>query len=141
MNSPTSSGRRRFLVFLLVGGFSALINVAARLLLSQVMSFEAAIFVAYVVAMLTAYVLSRIFVFEASGRSVGEELTKFAIVNVVAIVQVWLVTVTLNYHVLPFLGWPYDRELTAHLIGVASPVFTSYLGHKYFSFGRKKNSE
>jgi putative flippase GtrA len=140
MTSPTRSGRRRFIIFLLVGGFSALINVAARLALSQVMSFEVAIIVAYVAAMLTAYILSRIFVFEASGRSVGDELSRFAIVNVVAILQVWLVTVTLNYHILPFLGWPYDHELTAHLIGVASPVFTSYLGHKYFSFGSRKDA-
>lgn len=140
MTTPKTAGGKRFLAFLLVGGFSALINVAARLMLSEIMSFEAAIIVAYIVAMLTAYVLSRLFVFEASGRSVGEELAKFAIVNLVAILQVWLVTVTLNYHVLPFLGWPFDHELTAHLIGVASPVFTSYLGHKYFSFGRKKDS-
>jgi putative flippase GtrA len=130
----------RFLIFLIVGGVSALINVAARLLLSQVMSFEAAIILAYVVAMLMAYILSRLFVFETSGRSVGDELSRFAIVNVVAIVQVWLVTLALNYHVLPWIGWPYNHELTAHLIGVASPVFTSYLGHKYFSFGNRKSA-
>jgi putative flippase GtrA len=137
MSSPA---RRRFLIFLVVGGVAALINVAARFLLSQVMSFEVAIIVAYVVAMLTAYILSRLFVFEASGRSVGDELSRFAVVNVIAIAQVWLVTLALNYHVLPWTGWPYDHELTAHLIGVASPVFTSYLGHKYFSFGSRKDA-
>jgi hypothetical protein len=34
--------------------------------------------------MVTAYVLARAFVFQASGRSVGEEFKRFTIVNVLA---------------------------------------------------------
>lgn len=125
---------KRFLVFLLTGGMAAAVNVAARVVLSNFMPFEAAVIVAYLIAMVTAFALSRRFVFEASGRSVHEELGKFALVNLVAIIQVWLVTMALNYHVLPALGWTFYPELTSHFIGVASPVLTSYFGHKYFSF-------
>lgn len=126
--------RKRFLIFLLTGGFAAGVNVIVRVLLSAFMSYQVAVVVAYLIAMVTAYALSRWFVFEASGRSVGEELSKFAIVNLVAIAQVWLVTMALNYYVLPAIGWTFYPELIAHMIGVASPVFTSYFGHKYFSF-------
>ena len=126
--------KKRFVRFILTGGFAALVNIGARVLLSQVMRFEMAIIVAYLIAMVVAYVLSRILVFEKSGRSVAEELSKFAIVNVVALVQVWLVSVALKYYVLPAIGWTYHAEFVAHFVGVASPVFTSYLGHKYFSF-------
>lgn len=126
--------RKRFLIFLLTGGFAAGVNVVIRVLLSTIMAYQIAVVVAYLIAMVTAYALSRWFVFESSGRSVGEELSKFAVVNLVAIVQVWLVTMALNYYVLPAIGWTFYPELIAHMIGVASPVFTSYFGHKYFSF-------
>lgn len=134
-----SSEQKRFLMFLITGGFAALVNVVARVLLSNIMSFQFAVIVAYLIAMVTAYALSRWFVFEASGRSVTEELGKFAIVNLVAIIQVWLVTMASNYYVLPAIGWTFQRELVAHFIGVASPVFTSYLGHKHFSFRGASN--
>lgn len=132
--------RMRFMKFIITGGFAALVNVGVRILLSLVMSYEMAVVVAYLIAMVTAYILSRLFVFEKSGRSVGEELTKFTLVNVVALVQVWLVTMALNYYVLPWMGWTFYRETVAHLCGVASPVFTSYFGHKYFSFGAKRGA-
>lgn len=132
--TPAHDERKRFLIFLLTGGLAACVNVLVRLLLSNFMSFQVAVVVAYLIAMVTAYALSRRFVFETSGRSVGEELTKFALVNLVAIVQVWLITMALNYYLLPAIGWTFYPELTAHMVGVASPVFTSYFGHKYFSF-------
>lgn len=126
--------RRRFAGFLLAGGLAAVVNVVARVIASEFMRFEIAVIVAYVIAMVTAFALNRAFVFEATGRSITEELTKFAIVNFVAIIQVWGVTMLLHYYILPAIGWTWHPELVSHLIGVASPVFTSYLGHKYFSF-------
>lgn len=132
-----TSEKRRFIVFVLTGGFAAGVNVLARIALSFVMSFQLAVIVAYLIAMVVAYALSRKFVFEPSGRSVSEELSKFAIVNLVAIIQVWLVTMGLRYYILPAIGWTLYPELVSHMIGVASPVLTSYLGHKHFSFRAK----
>ncbi len=132
--------RMRFIRFILTGGFAALVNVGVRIVLSQFMNFHAAVIIAYLIAMITAYALSRIFVFEKSGRSIAEELSKFAIVNLVAIAQVWLVTMVLNYYILPAIGWTLYPKIVAHFIGVASPVFTSYFGHKYFSFKENKST-
>ena len=126
--------QKRFASFVLVGGFAALVNILARIVASNFMNFQIAVVLAYLIGMVTAFTLSRLYVFDRTGRSVREELTKFTIVNMVALGQVWAVTMLLNYYVLPAIGWTFHPELFAHVAGVASPVFTSYLGHKHFSF-------
>lgn len=124
--------------FLVTGGIAAGANVASRWLFNLVMAFEAAVVVAYLVGMTTAYVLSRIFVFKTSGRSVGDEFLRFAIVNVVALVQVWLVSVGLARYGFPAIGFTWHADDIAHMIGVVIPVVTSYLGHRHFSFAARQ---
>lgn len=128
--------RSPFLRFLASGGIAAGVNVLARILFSQVMAYEIAVVLAYLVGMLTAYVLMRLFVFEASGRGAGSELWRFAVVNAVALVQVWLVSVGLARWLFPAVGYSFHADTVAHVIGVLSPVLTSYLGHKRYSFGK-----
>lgn len=125
-----------FLRFLASGGIAAGINILARILFSQVMAYEIAVVLAYLAGMFTAYVLMRLFVFEASGRGTGSELWRFAIVNAVALVQVWLVSVGLARWLFPAVGYTFHADTVAHVIGVLSPVLTSYLGHKRYSFGK-----
>ena len=50
---------------------------------------------AYLVGMTIAYLLNRLFVFERSGRAVADEYVRFGIVNLVALAQVWIVSVGL----------------------------------------------
>lgn len=129
---------RQFSTFVLVGGIAALANWSSRIGLSAAgLQLTAAIVVAYMIGMTTAYVLSKLFVFENSGRKVHEEAFRFVLVNLVAIVQVWVVTVCLHLWGLPAIGWHWQPEAVAHAIGVASPIVTSYFGHQYFTFNRK----
>lgn len=128
---------RQFAQFILAGGVAAAANWLSRIALSQAMPLEAAVVVAYLIGMATAYALTRRFVFAASGRTVGDETLRFAAVNAVALVQVWLVTIGLARFVLPPIGWDWHAEAVAHAFGVASPVVTSYFGHRYFTFARK----
>jgi putative flippase GtrA len=131
----TGSGeRRRFVLFLLAGGIAAAVNIASRIALSHVMPYEIAIVVAYLCGMTTAYLLNKFFVFESSGRGAASEYTRFALVNLAAIAQVWIVSVGLARLIFPAIGFFWHAETVAHVIGVAVPVFTSYLGHKHFSF-------
>lgn len=129
---------REFTLFVLMSGFAALINVLARILFSKLTVYEWAVFLAYLVGMLTAYLLSRRFVFETSGQSVKREMTGFIFINVIAVVQVWGVSVALYNWLFPVIGWTFEPALLAHICGVISPIFTSYYGHKYISF-RKRN--
>jgi putative flippase GtrA len=76
------SGQFLLLRFLSTGGLAAVVNLLSRYELNRILSFEIAVFLAYLVGMLTAYVLARRFVFQASGRSIVSELKRSAIVNV-----------------------------------------------------------
>lgn len=127
-----------FIKFLITSGIAAGVNVIARLGFSQFMSYEAAIIPAYGVGMLSAYILARAYVFEASGQSVQREMSGFVFVNLIGLLVVWGVSVSLYRYILPAIGWTYKPDLVAHMIGVASPAITSYFGHKYISFGKKK---
>lgn len=125
--------------FLVTGGIAAGANVLSRWLFNFVMPFEWAVVVAYLVGMTTAYVLAKLFVFEASGRSARDEFFRFALVNVVALVQVWLVSVGLARYLFPAIGFTWHADDIAHLIGVVIPAVTSYLGHRHFSFAARRD--
>lgn len=131
---------RRFGSFVLVGGFAALVNWLSRIAFSSMgLGYTLAIVCAYVIGMATAYVLNKRFVFEASGRTAQSEVWRFVLVNVVALAQVWAVSVVFERWLLPAMGWDWRPEEVAHAIGVISPVLTSYLGHRYFTF--RKNAD
>jgi putative flippase GtrA len=124
----------RFSLFILVGGLAALVNLGARVLLTLAMRYEAAVTVAYLFGMTVAYVLNKRYVFPKSGRAAHREYVRFAIVNGMAFVQVFVVSVVLARWAFPLLGFTFYPETVAHIIGVGSPVVTSFLGHKYYSF-------
>lgn len=127
---------KEFVAFVITGGFAAGVNWISGMILHQFMALEIAVVIAYIIGMITAYTLSRIFVFEKSGRSVWDEFIRFTLVNMVALVQVWLVTMALVRFVFPAIDWTWFAPEIAHGIGVASPVITSYLGHRFFTFSQ-----
>ena len=127
----------QFLKFLVTGGIAALVNLLSRYALNQVMSFEAAVVVAYLLGMATAYLLARRFVFDASGRSVASEVRRFVLVNLVALGFVWVISVGLARVVFPAIGMTWHADDIAHLIGVLAPAVTSYIGHRFYTFARK----
>jgi putative flippase GtrA len=128
--------RARFIRFMLTGGVAAIVNLVSRYFLNFLISFASAVAVAYLFGMVTAYVLGRLFVFERSGRTVADEFWRFTVVNLFAAAQVWVISVGLGEYVFPASGFRWHPLDVAHLIGVAAPVFTSYLGHRHFSFAK-----
>lgn len=127
----------QFLKFLVTGGIAALVNLLSRYALNHVMSFEAAVVLAYLLGMATAYLLARRFVFDASGRSVASEVRRFVLVNLVALGFVWAISVGLARVVFPAIGMTWHADDIAHLIGVLAPAVTSYVGHRFYTFARK----
>lgn len=124
-----------FIRFVAVGGFAAIINVGSRILFSLVMSYELAVVCAYLCGMATAFVLNRLYVFEAAGAgNAAGQGVRFALVNLVALAQVWIISVGLARFVFPWMDMTWHAETVANAIAVASPVVTSYLAHKHFSF-------
>ena len=125
---------RQFLVFLLTGGFAAAVNFGSRILYNRAMPFSSAVICAYITGMITAFVLAKLFVFRESRQATHHAAGWFILVNVVAVAQTWAISMLLVKWVLPAAGvTAFAREI-AHGVGVVVPVFTSYLGHKHFSF-------
>jgi putative flippase GtrA len=125
---------RQFLLFLLTGGFAAAVNFGSRIVYSQWLSFSTAVILAYVTGMVTAFVLARLFVFKQSTQAVHHSAFYFVLVNLVAVLQTWAISLGLAYYVLPAADITIFVEEIAHAVGVAVPVFTSYIGHKRWSF-------
>jgi putative flippase GtrA len=126
--------RSRFLRFLLVGGFAAVVNIGSRILLSHWLPYPVAICAAFVVALSTAFVLNRSFVFAQGADAVHVQAMWFTLVNLAALAQTLVVSLLLARYLLPMAGIVRGAETIAHAVGVAVPIFTSYLGHKRLSF-------
>ncbi len=125
---------RQFLLFLLTGGMAAVINFNSRIILNTWMSFSDAVILAYLIGMTTAFILAKCFVFTESQQTIHRSVVFFIIVNVAAILQTWVISISLAYYLLPRLGVTlYVREI-AHLVGISVPIITSYVGHKHWSF-------
>ena len=125
---------KQFLAFLITGGIAALANFGSRFAFSEYFSFGTAVILAYLIGMVTAFVLAKLFVFETSRHSTKKEFFYFTLVNVVAIIQTYIISVGLVEYLFPSIKFSFYPEAAAHAIGVVFPVFTSFIGHKYFSF-------
>ncbi|KAF0862386.1 GtrA family protein [Pseudomonas sp. LD120] len=125
---------KQFLIFLLVGGFAAAVNFGSRFLYNYWVSFSTAVVLSYITGMTTAFLLSKLFVFKESTQRTHHSILYFILVNIAAILQTLLTTLFLAYYALPKLGITHFAKELSHAVGVIVPVFTSYLGHKRWSF-------
>lgn len=125
---------RQFLTFLVTGGAAAAVNFGSRLLYNRWMDYSSSVIVAYITGMITAFTLARLFVFKESEQAMHKSAFFFVLVNLVAVAQTWAISMGLAYWLLPSLGVTRGVPEIAHAVGIVVPVFTSYLGHKRWSF-------
>jgi putative flippase GtrA len=125
---------QQFFLFVAVGGMAAAVNIGARVLFNLFVPFELAIVLAFPIALTVAFVMNRRFVFPAGSGGAGPQYARFALVNLVALIQVFVVSVGLARYVLPSLGIISEAETAGHVIGVLSPVATSYFFHRFYTF-------
>lgn len=124
----------QFLTFLITGGVAAVINFVSRIIYNRYVDFSTSVIIAYITGMITAFVLAKLFVFKESKQSLHRSALFFVLVNMVAVLQTWLISMMLANYVLPYLSVKTFMHEIAHAVGVVVPVFTSYLGHKHWSF-------
>ena len=125
---------RRFGLFLVAGGIAAAANYGSRFGFSLWFNYPVAIVLAYLVGMTVAFLLMRQYVFDGRGKALGPQVWRFALVNVLAVLQTLVVSLVLARWLLPALGVTQHAEAIAHAVGVAVPVVTSYFGHKLATF-------
>ena len=123
-----------FLRFLLSGGFAAAVNWTSRILFSLWLNYSLAIVLAFITGLVTAFLLFREYVFDPGIGSVAKSFSIFAIINLIALLMTWGVSITLAFHVLPAIGWTFFPLEAAHGVGIAAPVIVSYFGHKHITF-------
>lgn len=124
----------QFLRFLVAGGVAAGANFGSRFVFSIFFTYGVAVFLAYLVGMLVAFLLMRGHVFNARQGPLAPQVTKFIGVNVLAVLQTLAISLLLARWVLPSVGIMDNAEALGHLVGVLVPVLTSYFGHKYLTF-------
>ena len=125
--------KKEFILFVAAGGFAALVNFVSRIIFNFLFSFEVSVVLAYLIGMITAYILTKIFVFKAKSVGLVSSSIKFTIVNILAVLQTYFISVYLYYWLNNNINFDYNKEV-AHFVGIAFPVITSYIGHKYYSF-------
>ena len=125
---------KQFLRFILSGGVAAGLNWGSRFLFSQIAPFEVAVVLAFLVGLLSGFILMRFFVFDGGSKPIAPQVGKYIAVNFFALLQTLLISLVFARWVLPSVGILDHVEALGHLVGVLVPVLTSYFGHKFLTF-------
>jgi len=125
---------RQFALFLVAGGIAALANVGSRIIFGYWSTYAMSIVLAYIVGMIVAFMLNRLFVFTTPRNSLHHQVSWFVIVNIAALLQTLVVSLLLARWLFPSFDMHWHVETTSHVVGVLIPVVTSYLGHRYLTF-------
>jgi putative flippase GtrA len=125
---------RQFVYFLISGGVAAALNWGSRFLFSEFVRFEVAVVLAFLVGLLSGFILMRVFVFSGGGKPIAPQAGKYVAVNLFALLQTLVISLVLARWLLPSVGIVEHAEALAHLVGVLVPVVTSYFGHKFLTF-------
>lgn len=124
----------QFLLFLGVGTSAAALNWLTRLVLDNWISFPAAVLLAYVVGMTTAFELNRRFVFPTSPRPVFKQAKVFILINLAFLPVVWGASILFKA-LLDDVGTMNFTEGIAHGLALALPVLITFLIYKFIAFG------
>lgn len=126
---------KQFVTFIFTGGLAAAVNFSTRIIFSQYFSFSVSIVLAYLLGMITAFLLAKAFVFQESENSIQKSIFWFVAINVLAVLQTWAISMAMYHHILVLLNIEtvFNKEIS-HALGVVFPVFTSFIGHKYLTF-------
>lgn len=125
---------RQFFSFILAGGIAGIVNFLSRIFYNQYINFSSSIIFAYITGMITAFTLSKKFVFKDSKQTMHNSIIYFIAINILAISQTYFLSILIACYIFPFLEIDYMKNEISHSIGIVFPIFTSYFGHKHFSF-------
>jgi putative flippase GtrA len=132
--STTGAEALRFARFLAAGGAAAGLNFGSRFLFSAWLPYPAAVTLAYVVGLVTAFLLMRRYVFTGSSLGVSAQVLRFLGVNAIAFLQ----TLGISVLLVRWLGNGTEAdaqvEAMAHAVGLVVPAITSYVGHRLATF-------
>lgn len=124
----------QFMRFALAGGFAACVNFFSRIVLNWWMPYAASILVAFMLGLITAFVINRVFVFPEATNKLHHQVFWFVAINIAALLQTLGISLLLARVIFPHTGFTWHGDTVAHAVGVVVPVITSYIGHKHRTF-------
>lgn len=130
---------RKFGLFLVAGGTSAICNIMVRWALTPLTSFAVSVVIAYTVGVAIAYGLTSRFVFVDATASRSRSLAGFGLVNVLSGSQTLILSMMIRTALLTLALPQASAELIAHFLALASTSITSFLGHKHISFRERRH--
>jgi putative flippase GtrA len=129
--------KNQFLRFLLANTFAAAANIATKLATSFVLSDAVAIIAGFLVGLSSSYILCKSYVFQSDQRIKSSEVMRFTVVNLMALVITYFTykQMLAGLHLIAGLSQADRRvQTTAHAIGVAAPLFFSFIAQKTLTF-------
>jgi putative flippase GtrA len=121
--------------YVLVGGLAATMNVCSRILYNLWTSYSTAIVLAHFTGMTMTYMLARTYVFPSGLQTThARSILAFLLVQGVALLQSWAISLGLAEYVLPRIGVHHFVHEIAHVTGVGMALFTNYFGNKHWAF-------
>lgn len=132
--APLSENLPSVFAFPDCGGVAAAANIGARVVFSVFFEYSVAVVLAYLVGMLVAFLLMRGHVFDARSGPLAPQVTKFVVVNMLAVLQTLVISLLLARWLLPSMGIVTYADALAHIVGVLVPAVTSYFGHRLLTF-------
>ncbi len=136
MNLKQDFFSKLFITFVFAGGLAAAVNFLAGIFFRQYFNYTISVALAFPCGLSTAYLLNRLFVFGRGDNSQSVEVFYFVIVNLFALIITYSVSLFLYEYFFPLIKFDLYRAELSHLAGIAAPVFTSFVGHKYLTFWR-----
>ncbi|KTD72706.1 GtrA family protein [Legionella tucsonensis] len=126
---------KQFIAFLMAGAIAVTVNFCSRIIYSYSFSYSTSIILAYITGMVVSFILAKLYVFKTSGQTFTRSIIFFILINLIGMSQTLLISLLFAYYLLPAMDIK-SLEI-AHAIGLASPTFTTYLGHKFLTFREK----
>ena len=120
--------------FVIAGGVALVLHWLSRFAFNWYVGYSAAIVLAYLVGILVAFVLNKIFVFSYSDRPLKSELFFFFAINIAAFPFVWGGAFVLGVWVLPLFMAKEFALAVGHGIAITLPVFVNFVLHKFITF-------
>ena len=124
----------QFSYFLISGAVASILNWSSRFFFSHFFDFQVSVVLAFFVGLLSGFFLMRLFVFKIPSNSIKSQALRYVVINMLALAQTFVVSVLVLDLMERVVEIRSISEAIAHAAGIVVPVFTSYVGHKNFTF-------
>lgn len=124
----------QFIRFLLVGGFSAVVNFSVGYLSADYLPLNIDYILGHLSGMVVAFILFELLVFGKADHERHKSIGAFILINLLAVVQTYIIGTALEGHFFPSIGYTFFADELARAIAIMVPVVSSFIGHKHITF-------